>query len=104
MATDVVKLNVQFIPPTHKISLSVMVNNPNDWARIFSQFSELAENLGGSKFSDVMLISEVIEDNTHSEETLFKVQKALAEVMPLRDVADAIQQILNAGVLFRERT
>lgn len=108
MATDIVKFKVEIEPPTHIISLTTMVTGPEQWAKIFSQFSELAENLG-SQYPSVTVSSqhyefeEEEELETHNEDTLFKVQQALAKVMPLRDIYYAISELQNAGILFRER-
>lgn len=96
-------------PPTHIITLSTMVTGPDEWAKIFGQFSELAENLG-SRYPSITVSShhyEFDEDEegeiTDSEDTLFKVHEVLGKVIPLRDVSDVVFHLLNAGIVFRER-
>lgn len=89
--------------PTHFISITVAVSGADQWAQIFGQFSELVENLG-SKYPGATVSSQQYEPEDTPEDTLFKVHTALMRAgMPLRDIAGAISEMRNAGILFRER-
>lgn len=106
-------------PYTHMITLSVMVDSPEMWRRIWAQFSELVENLGdkhpGMTVSSHQL--DVVDDDcpidelddggvhlTHNDQTLDKVRDGLKAAGITGDLlTDCVNQIMNKGILFRER-
>lgn len=104
------------------VSLSVGVEDPEDFARTFQDLSELARNLGVTH-DYVSVSSSVVDENLHEEpagedlyhdeNTLVKVRVAAAQALfthfgsspSINDeaVTDLINEITNAGILFRER-
>lgn len=92
--------------PSHRVSILVDVND-RQWPKIFGQFNELVENLG-TEYPSAHVISSTLPDPdegvTDSEDTLFKVYDALKPyVGSYQGATDAINAMLNAGILFRER-
>lgn len=103
------------------LSLSVGTDGSEDYVRTFQDLSELAKNLGEShKYVNVStcVVDEVTEDEDeelfHDENTLFKVRAAIEKGIraPLAEggpevmdslVTNVINEIQNAGILFRER-
>lgn len=109
LATDEV-MNVQ---ATHMISVSVLVNGPQQWERVFGQFSELVQNMGCSypsatvsshTYDDEEPLSEIEEDLYYDENTLHKVARALRNAgMTIEQTTNAIREMQNARILFHER-
>lgn len=97
------------------ISLTVGTKEAEEWFRTFQEISELAANLGASHhyvsvsssvcaetFETEMEVGN--DDLYYDENTLMKVREALGKF--LKDdhqIKDVINEMRNAGILFRER-
>lgn len=96
------------------ITLSVGTCGAEQWMHSFQDLSELAVNLGESH-DYVNVVSSVISDEReedaeeylrHDENTLLKVITAINAGVPdlsSEEVTNIVNQIQNAGILFRER-
>jgi capsule polysaccharide export protein KpsC/LpsZ len=107
---------------TRLINLTISTKGAEEWFTTFQEISELAANLGASH--DYVSVSSVVPDETSEdvpdedlyddEETLIKVNQAIRraflqhgasdDVVVNQFVIDAISEMQNAGILFRERT
>jgi hypothetical protein len=94
------------------ISLSVGTEGDEAWASTFQDLSELARNLGDAHGYVSVSSSPLGEDSDdapeedlfYDEETLFKVMRVLRERGLSRvRVESVINDLQNAGILFRER-
>lgn len=94
------------------VSLSVGTTGAEDFFSTYQDMSELAANLGANH-EYVSVTATVVGDDTEDDEpeelyydefTLLKVMKALRENGMSRDQVEiAINDMQNAGILFRER-
>lgn len=100
------------------ITLSVGTNDDEDHVRVHQDLSELARNLTvGHDYVNVSssLFNDLGDDEQDSDEcagehlrytedTIFKVRQALAQLFTDKQViTNIITEIQNAGILFRER-
>jgi hypothetical protein len=102
---------------SHLVSLSVGVNSPEQWDHVHGRFVELQKEWGpdysGVTVSSYLTDSEEdgVEEKTeyYDENTLNKVKEALAGVLRSFDlehpqlIDSFVNEMLNAGILFRER-
>lgn len=98
--------------PTHMLSLTVQTSNTDDWNNLWKGFADLAGRIAPYNAS-VNVHSTLLDDeeleSTHEEvkyddQTLNKVYEALCRSGITEARAGvAINEMLNAGILFRER-
>lgn len=95
---------------SHMITLTVGVKDPNDWDYIYDSFGRTARELG-PQYPYVSVSSsqtddlENIEELYHDDMTLQKVYDALLPcVADSNRAKEVINELQNAGILFRERT
>lgn len=114
---------LQFAPepsekPTHSLSVSVSVHQ-KDYAYVCGLFTRVFRDLGATHPSASMTSvaldieddgPEDSEDLYYDEETLFKARRAMSKVLFSRThlsfdalVTDLINELLNAGIVLRER-
>lgn len=93
------------------ISLTVGTQEAEEWIRTFQEISELATNLGVAHHY-VSVSSSVLDEQSeepdenlvYDENTLQKVRTVLRQYgMTDELVTDVINEMLNIGLLFRER-
>lgn len=104
--------------PTHVITFTVFTGTPEDWDEVHSALDRIVRKLGPNQLRVALMSSLVEEDldedisecgdhshrETHTEETLFKVKRALLGYgLSEKTVIDLINAMQNAGILFRER-
>lgn len=95
------------------INFSVHVDNPDTWNRLWVELSERAGALG--KYNPMVSLTshdlsvdfdpnEEESNEYHDENTLFLVMEALGRAgLGHMMVQDAIREMQNAGILFRQR-
>ena len=98
--------------PTQSVSLTVTVDNPDDWKDVFGMFTEFAGdlpkeyagisvssyNIGAIEEPEVQVSTEY-----HDENTLFKARDAILGLHVTGEMADGmLTALLNAGILLRE--
>lgn len=97
------------------ITLGVGTSGTEEWMSTFQDISELARNLGEAH-SYVNVTSTFVEEDDdedyeqerlyHDEDTLLKVVTQINRAVPFlttKEVTDIVNEIQNAGILFRER-
>lgn len=98
---------------THLLNLNVRVDDSDNWNGVWHVLNKTAVDLG-VKFPSVSVSSQVLEEidddrietepgEYYDESTLFKVFQALRNLLSEDDCKIAIQDMQNAGILFRER-
>lgn len=101
------------------ISLTVGTKEAEEWFRTFQEISELGANLGASHHyvsvsstdlgSDKEPDEDDLEQTYHDDNTMRKVRVAVGRAVLVHTdanadlVTDIINEIQNAGILFRER-
>jgi len=97
------------------ISLGVGTDGDEDYFSTFQDISELARNLGATHNYVNVTASVVGSDESpdehdelyHDEQTMFTVRRAIAIALKSdvndANVLDVINELHNAGILFRER-
>ena len=102
---------------SHLVSLSVGVATPEQWDHVHNRFVEMQKEWGptysGVTVSSYLTDSEEdgVDEKTeyYDENTLNKVRQALTPVfisygLPAETLSSAcVNEMLNAGILFRER-
>lgn len=99
--------------PTHRLSLTVATSSVQEWSVVHQYLSRMAAQWG-PYHEQVSISSVMLDDNgvpmvreggeTHTEETLMKVHMALVKSGLHPNAADnAVREMQNAGILFRER-
>lgn len=99
------------VSPTHMVTLSVTVGTEDEWTHVYDHMAQSAAQLAGI-YSHSLTSTLVEEFGTgeedsylvHSDTTLVRVEHAMIRAGLTRDQAgDAINELLNSGILFRER-
>jgi hypothetical protein len=97
------------------ISFGVGTVGEEDYFSTFQDISELARNLGITHKYISVTASVVGEDESpyeheelhHDEQTIYTVRRAIAKALQVDvndgPVLEVIQELYNAGILFRER-
>lgn len=99
------------VVPTHIVSLSVTVGNEDDWSHVYDHLTQAGAQLAGIYSHSITstLVNEMDPQEegsylVHSDTTLVRVEQAMIRTGLTRDQAgDAINELLNSGILFRER-
>lgn len=100
-------------PATHSVNLNALTSDPEQWDQIYKEFTGVAKDWGqrveyiSVSSSELGEEIEVVEEEElyYDENTLQKVLEALKNVSVLTDhlAREAITDMQNAGILFRER-
>jgi hypothetical protein len=108
-----VEIKPKSVNPTHMVTLSVTVGGEENWTLVWEHLSKCGGQLAdlyNQTLSSYLVEELESEEETdpeleiHSDTTLIRVEQAMIRAGLNRDQAgDVINELLNAGILFRER-
>jgi len=99
---------------THRLSLMVETGDVEEWSHVHNLMSRMATEWG--PYHELVAVSSVMlnddgvamvsdGDEFHNEGTMDKVYNALAKIgLTPQQIAHAINEMQNQGILFRERS
>lgn len=97
-------------PSSHLLTLSISVDNPEDWHIIFTKFYDFAEAVG-HLFPNLSLTSAMLNDDPKAFERVLSEEESLSAVrstlydegLSKETVNDVVSRLLRAGVIFSDR-